>query len=257
MITDKRLNGKTAIVSGAGSGIGRAAALRLARDGAKVAAIDIDQAGLEASAALAAKEGLSLGTAACDVSDERAVKGLAADCLKTWGRIDILVNVAGIQITKTLENTLFSDYQKMMNINMGGVFLLTREILPLMKKAGSGAIVNIASELAFVGYPELASYTATKGAIVCFTRSVALEAIRYGVRVNCVCPGATDTPIFWEGETDPAKRAALLEGVRKEKPIGRLIKPEEVAAGVAFMASDDASACAGACLVMDGGFTAQ
>ena len=108
-----------------------------------------------------------------------------------------------------------------------------------------------------MGYHELAVYTATKGAMVSLTRSAALEAIPYGVRINCVCPGATDTPIFWEGETDPERRRAMLEQVKVEKPIGRLITTDEVANGIIFLASDEASGVVGTCLTIDGGFTAQ
>ena len=193
----------------------------------------------------------------CDVADENAVDAAVGQALARFGRIDVLVNVAGVQVTKLLVDTTKAEYDRMMDINLGGTFLMMRKILPLMKAQGSGAIVNCASELAFVGYHELAVYTATKGAMVSLTRSAALEAIPYGVRINCVCPGATDTPIFWEGETDPVKRQQLLDQVRIEKPIGRLITTDEVANGIIFLASDDASGIVGTNLVIDGGFTAQ
>ena len=251
-----RLESKSAIVTGAASGIGRAAALRLAREGARVLAVDIDSDGLAQTALLAEEQGFSVVTKHCDVSDEAEVTSVVDKAMADFGVLDILVNIAGVQVTKLLADTTYAEYSKMMEINMGGTFLFCRAALPHMRAAGSGAIVNLASELAFVGYPELASYTATKGAMVSFTRSVALEAIRDGVRVNCVCPGATDTPIFWEGEADEAKRKAMLEQVEREKPIGRLVTPEEVASGIVFMASDEASAIVGTCLVIDGGFTA-
>ena len=180
-----------------------------------------------------------------------------AQAVEAFGRIDILVNVAGVQITKLLVDTTKADYDRMVDVNLGGTFLTMHEVLPLMKAQRSGAIVNCASELAFVGYHELAVYTATKGAMVSLSRSAALEAIPFGVRVNCVCPGATDTPIFWEGETDPAKRQKMLDQVKVEKPIGRLITTDEVANGILFLASDEASGVVGATLVIDGGFTAQ
>ncbi|MDR1061092.1 MAG: SDR family oxidoreductase [Clostridiales bacterium] len=249
-----RLQNKTAVVTGAASGIGRAAALRLAQEGARIYAVDIDETGL-AGTAQPARDAIL--TRRCDVADEQQVRNAVADAMEQLGRIDILVNIAGIQITKLLRDTTWADFTRMMEINMGGAFLFCREVLPHMQAQKSGSVINLASELAFVGYPKLASYTATKGAMVAFTRSVALEAIRDGVRVNCVCPGATDTPIFWEGEADLARRKAMLDQVAAEKPNGRLITPEEVANGILFMASDESSAVVGASLIMDGGFTAM
>lgn len=252
-----RLKNKTAFVTGAASGIGRTTALRLAEEGASIYALDIDETGLKSLIAEIRENKGKADFFKCDVSDESSVRAAVTNALKLFGKIDILVNVAGIQITKSLVNTSWDDYKRMMDINMGGTFLTMNMILPIMKEAGSGAIVNVASELAKVGYPELAAYTATKGAMVAMSRSASLEAIKYGVRINCVCPGATDTPIFWEGETDPVRMKKMLDQVAIEKPIGRLITTDEVASGITFLASDEASGVVGACLVIDGGFTAQ
>ena len=248
---------KVALVTGAASGIGGRAAVRLAMEGAKLFLMDVNEAGLEKTAEEIRLVGGQAIACPCDVSSEIAVKAAVAQAVEAFGRIDILVNVAGVQITKLLVDTTKADYDRMVDINLGGTFLTMHEVLPLMKAQRSGAIVNCASELAFVGYHELAVYTATKGAMVSLSRSAALEAIPFGVRVNCVCPGATDTPIFWEGETDPAKRQKMLDQVKVEKPIGRLITTDEVANGILFLASDEASGVVGATLVIDGGFTAQ
>lgn len=252
-----RLKNKTAFVTGAASGIGRTTALRLAEEGASIYALDIDETGLKSLIAEIRENKGKADFFKCDVSDESSVRAAVTNALNLYEKIDILVNVAGIQITKSLVNTSWDDYKKMMDINMGGTFLTMNMILPIMKESGSGAIVNVASELAIVGYPELAAYTATKGAMVAMSRSASLEAIKYGVRINCVCPGATDTPIFWEGETDPVRMKKMLDQVAIEKPIGRLITTDEVASGIIFLASDEASGVVGACLVIDGGFTAQ
>ncbi|MGI5885400.1 MAG: SDR family NAD(P)-dependent oxidoreductase, partial [Candidatus Spyradocola sp.] len=237
--------------------IGGRAAVRLAMEGAKLFLLDVNEAGLEQTAQQIRLFGGEAIVCPCDVSDEAAVKAAVQQAVQAYERIDILVNVAGVQITKLLVDTTKADYDRMMDINLGGTFLTMHEVLPLMKAQRSGAIVNCASELAFVGYHELAVYTATKGAMVSLTRSAALEAIPYGVRINCVCPGATDTPIFWEGETDPVKRQKLLDQVKIEKPIGRLITTDEVANGILFLVSDEASGVVGTSLVIDGGFTAQ
>lgn len=252
-----RFSGKTAFVTGAASGIGRTAAIRLSMEGARIFGIDIDENGLVSTLGdINYSGGVAIGVS-CDVSDELAVRKAVDQAIEAFGSIDILVNVAGIQITKLLVDTTYEEYKRMMDINMGGSFLTMNAILPLMKKAGGGAVVNVASELAMVGYPELAAYTSTKGAMVAMSRSASLEAIKYGVRINCVCPGATDTPIFWEGETDPVKRQKMIDQVAIEKPIGRLITTDEVADGIIFLASKEASGIVGACLVIDGGFTAQ
>lgn len=248
---------KVALVTGAASGIGGRAAVRLAMEGAKLFLMDVNETGLEKTAEEIRLFGGQAIACPCDVSSEIAVKAAVAQAVEAFGRIDILVNVAGVQITKLLVDTTKADYDRMVDVNLGGTFLTMHEVLPLMKAQRSGAIVNCASELAFVGYHELAVYTATKGAMVSLSRSAALEAIPFGVRVNCVCPGATDTPIFWEGETDPAKRQKMLDQVKVEKPIGRLITTDEVANGILFLASDEASGVVGATLVIDGGFTAQ
>lgn len=194
---------KVALVTGAASGIGGRAAVRLAMEGAKLFLMDVNEAGLEKTAEEIRLFGGQAIACPCDVSSEIAVKAAVAQAVEAFGRIDILVNVAGVQITKLLVDTTKADYDRMVDINLGGTFLTMHEVLPLMKAQRSGAIVNCASELAFVGYHELAVYTATKGAMVSLSRSAALEAIPFGVRVNCVCPGATDTPIFWEGRPTP------------------------------------------------------
>lgn len=252
-----RLANRVAVVTGAASGIGAQAAVRLAGEGARLFLVDVNRERLEETKARIEAAGGEAESCVCDVADENAVDAAVGQALARFGRIDVLVNVAGVQVTKLLVDTTKAEYDRMMDINLGGTFLMMRKILPLMKAQGAGAIVNCASELAFVGYHELAVYTATKGAMVSLTRSAALEAIPYGVRINCVCPGATDTPIFWEGEADPERRRAMLEQVKVEKPIGRLITTDEVANGILFLASDEASGVVGTCLVIDGGFTAQ
>ena len=249
-----KFKGRTAIVTGAASGIGAAAAVRIAKEGAAVIAADVNEAGLMHTADMAKKEGYYVEPCLCDVSVEADVENVVSRALAINGRVDVLVNVAGISVTKYVKDTEWREYSHIMDVNMGGVFLFVNKVLPHMEKQRAGAIVNIASELAFVGYADLAAYTATKGAVVAFSRSVALDAIRYGVRVNCVCPGATDTPIFWDGVTDPAERQKMLDQIKIEKPFGRLVTTEEVANGIVFMASDDASAVVGTCLVMDGGY---
>ena len=248
---------KVALVTGAASGIGGRAAVRLAMEGAKLFLMDVNEAGLEKTAE-------EIRLLAGRPSPARATSPMKPRSRPPWPR-PWRPSAASISWSTSRACRSQScwwtpprrDYDRMVDVNLGGTFLMMHEVLPLMKAQRSGAIVNCASELAFVGYHELAVYTATKGAMVSLSRSAALEAIPFGVRVNCVCPGATDTPIFWEGETDPAKRQKMLDQVKVEKPIGRLITTDEVANGILFLASDEASGVVGATLVIDGGFTAQ
>ena len=170
-----KLLNRIAVVTGAASGIGGRAAVRLAGEGAKLFLMDVNPDGLEATRSEILASGGEAIACPCDVSDEAAVKAAVMQAMDAYGRIDILVNVAGVQITKLLADTTKADYDKMMDINLGGTFLTMHEILPIMKKQGSGAIVNCASELAFVGYHELAVYTATKGAMISLSRSAALS----------------------------------------------------------------------------------
>ena len=250
-----RFSDKVAIVTGAASGICAAAALRFAKEGAFVVAVDINKDGLSEMTKEAKKNGYSIEARVCDVSSEPDVENAVSLTLSTYGKIDILVNGAGMLLTKRTAETSFREYSRLMDINMGGVFLFVNKVLPQMEKQNFGSIVNVASELAFVGDAEYAAYSATKGAIVSFTRCVAIDAMSYGVRVNCVCPGATDTPLFWEGATGSGERKIILDKFMEGNPLGRLVSAEEVANGITFMASDDASAVIGACLVMDRGYT--
>ena len=169
-----RLANRVAVVTGAASGIGAQAAVRLADEGARVFLVDVNREGLEETKARIEAAGGEAEGCVCDVADENAVDAAVGQALARFGRIDVLVNVAGVQVTKLLVDTTKAEYDRMMDINLGGTFLMMRKILPLMKAQGAGAIVNCASELAFVGYHELAVYTATKGAMVSLTRSAAL-----------------------------------------------------------------------------------
>ena len=250
-----RFEGKSVIVTGASSGIGRTTALRFSEEGASVLAVGRNEARLQEVVNTAAeKKWNTIVPCVCDVSCENDVKRAVNTALSVFGKIDILVNVAGIQINKYVCDTEWDDYSSMMDINVGGTFLFMREVLPLLEKQQYGAIVNTGSELAFVGFPKVAAYTATKGAILSFSRSVALDAIQHGVRVNCICPGCTDTPILWDGD-----ETSLNEEKRKrwsaDMPIGRLVTTDEIASGILFLASDEASAIVGQTLVIDGGFT--
>ncbi len=253
-----RLEGKTAIITGAAQGLGKAIAARFAFEGAECILTDVNAPALSATAKeLQEQHGDCIVALVSDVSDQSDVQVVIAETIARFKKIDILCNNAAVSFEKRVEDTTLHEWNTLMNINLTGTFLMVKEVFPIMKKQNTGSIINMASELAFVGYEMLSAYTAAKGAIIAFSRSVALEGVPHNIRVNCLCPGAADTPMFWAGETDPQVLTRMVDDVRKTKPGGRLVTPEEVAAGAVFLASDEASAVNGTHLIMDLGYTAR
>ena len=253
-----RLEGKTAIITGAAQGLGKAIAERFAAEGAECVLMDLNAPALSVTAKeLSDLYGSRIAAIVSDVSDASDVQVAVAEALKRFGKIDILCNNAAISFEKAVEDTTLHEWNSLMNVNLTGTFLMVKEIFPIMKKQNSGSIINMASELAFVGYEMLSAYTAAKGAIIAFSRSIALEGTPHNIRVNCLCPGAADTPMFWADETDPVILQKMADDIKKTKPGGRLVTPEEVAAGAVFLASDESSAVNGTHLIMDMGYTAR
>jgi NAD(P)-dependent dehydrogenase (short-subunit alcohol dehydrogenase family) len=245
------LNGKTAVITGGGSGIGQASAFTMAREGARVAILDSnEEAGRRTANELAAQK-LDGAFFPVDVSSEEQVRAAVSQIIQKFGRIDILHSNAGIAIRHPVADQDEEGWQACMNVNLKGVFLCAKHVIPHMLDRG-GSIINTASVTGVVGVRNRAAYSATKGAVVALTRNMALDYARHQVRVNCVCPGFVRTPM--------AK--ALLENPIKEKrlvdthPLGRLGTPEDVANAVLFLASDLASWITGHALVVDGGFGA-
>jgi NAD(P)-dependent dehydrogenase (short-subunit alcohol dehydrogenase family) len=259
-----RLEGKVAIVTGAGSGQGRAAAIRFCREGAKVIVSDVDVAGGEAT--VAEIEG-SVGTGsaefvAADVSDEEQVRELAARAVAAFGNIDVLYNNAGVwfispdgyQPGKTdgpaplLEQNI---WDKTINVNLKGTYLCCRHVLPIMMAGDGGSIINVSSVAALrVGKGASDAYTAAKGGILAMTRTLAVEHAGQGVRCNVIIPGPIDTPMA--GRLTDERRQAAAEAI----PLGRWGQPEDIANMALFLASDESSWITGASFVVDGGFTA-
>ena len=250
----EELRGKSALVTGAGSGIGRAIALRFAAEGATVALAGRTRETLEASAR-------AIGAAALpvtlDVTDPESVAAGVLAVSQRLGPVDILVNNAGIGTTKSVVDVEPEEWERVFAVNVRGVYLCTRAVLPGMLERGSGTIVNIASALGLVGVPGRAAYAASKGAVIALTKQVAVEYAAQGIRCNCICPGTVNTEwvdrLLAAADNPDAARRALED----RHPQRRLGTPEQVAAAALYLASDAAAFVTGSALVMDGGQSAR
>lgn len=243
---------KVALVTGAGSGIGRAASLDFAAAGAAVACVDIDAAACTETAALIREHGGDVIALTADVGDGASVAAYVAATLQRFGRIDAFANNAGYAgVVQPLVDYPDDEFDRVMRVNVRGVFLGLKHVLPVMIGQGSGAVVNTGSVGSFVGYAGLAAYCASKHAVAGLTKSAALGVAAQGVRVNAVCPGSTETPMVQDIQSkmaaDERRRGA------GKIPMGRRAVPEQIARTILFLASEHASHVTGQCLVVDGG----
>jgi len=249
------LAGKTALVTGGGSGIGAAVGRRMARDGAHVVVLDLDADAAEATAGQIADAGGEATVLACDVADARAVNE-AVSTIIARRPIDILVNSAGIAHIGNLENTTEADLDRLYAVNVKGTYNSMAAVIGGMKVRNSGVIVNIASVASTVGIADRFAYSMTKGAVITMTYSVAKDYIGNGIRCNCVSPARVHTPFVdrYLEENYPENRAEMFEVLSKTQPIGRMGTPDEVAGLVAFLCSDAAAFITGSNYAIDGGF---
>ncbi len=247
-----KLENKVAIVTGAGAGIGRAACLRFATEGARVAAVDLDRTALEK---LTHEIGVSCLAQVADVSRREDVDRAVAAAIEQFGRIDILFNNAGIVPVGKIHEITEHQWDSAMAVNVKSMYLFCRAVIPLFQQQGGGVILNTASATVLRNVPDRACYTASKGAVVALTRSMALDYVHDNIRVNCLCPGTVDTPSLARrlaAFSDPAAaRAAFIT----RQPMGRFATAEEIAETALYLVSPDSGFVTGLALAIDGGMS--
>ncbi len=250
-----RFQGKVVLLTGAGVGIGRAAAVRFAREGAKVAVNSLTPANGQETLRLLTEAGGEGIYIQGDVANGGDARRIVAETVQAFGRIDVLVNNAGIVIPGRVDNTSEEDWDRTLAVNLTGAFLISKHVIPEMRKGGGGVIVHNASVVALKGVRDRAAYTASKGGLWALTKAMAADGLADKIRVNCVCPGTTDTPSLArriQAFADPERARADFIA---RQPMGRLGTEEEIAAAILFAASEEAAFLNGATIAIDGGMT--
>jgi NAD(P)-dependent dehydrogenase (short-subunit alcohol dehydrogenase family) len=252
-----RFEGKVAMVTGAASGIGQATAVAFGHEGASVVIVDIDENLAEQTATEIRQHGGEAVVYPTNIADEVAVQKMIAEVVNHWHHLDILVNNAGIYYQGDVSNTSLETWNTVIGVNLTGAFLCTKYAVETMTKNKSGIVINVASEAGLVGIKGQVVYNVSKGGMIALTRSCAVDLAGLGIRVNCVCPGTTATPLVHaavQRAPDPLAARRALEQVR---PLNRLGTSEEIASAILYLASQEAGYATGAILSVDGGYTAQ
>lgn len=256
------LSGKVVVITGGAVGIGRATALLMADKGATLAIADVNEELGNATTAEIKKKGKDAMFVKADVSKVSDVSNMISKVVGRFGRIDALVNNAGVVLISDIESTEENDFDRVVNVNYKGAFFCSKEVIPIMKKQGGGVIINVASVSAHIGQPKHAAYAGTKGAVLSMTRAMAVELASHNIRVNSVSPGAVDTPMLRSDMDRQSKaRGVPLDEVRQEfaseSVVKRISSPDEIAPIIAFLCSDSASYMTGADVLVDGGWVAK
>ena len=252
-----RLEGKVALITGGGSGIGRASALRFAAEGASIVASDLSEASAVETVAAIREAGGEATAVTGDVVSSDDAKAMVQAGVDAYGKLDVLVNSAGV--SGRVEGVSHEEvWDKVMDVNLKGTYLVSWHAVPEMEAAGGGSIINLASIMALVGYPVgmgggFNPYNASKGGVLQFTRNLAIDLARKNIRVNCICPGYVETNMTRRLTENPESYEAL----KGRHPMGRLGQPDDIANAALFLASDEAAFVTGAPLIVDGGYTAQ
>lgn len=243
-----RFEGQVALVTGAGSGIGRHTAERLAREGARVACADINTAGVnETISQISAAGGIAIGVN-CDVADSEAATAAVEHCVNEFGQLSVLANVAGVLVMEHTHLTRDEDWNRVLDVNLSGTFFMSRAAVPHLLAAGQASIVNVASVAGLMGQAYCAAYCASKAAVVSLTRVMAIEYVKQGLRVNCVCPGAVSTPLI--ADFSPPENADI-ELIKRLSLVAEVASPEEVSDAIAYLASHTSHSLNGVALPLD------
>ena len=254
-----RLEQRRAIVTGAGSGIGRAIAIRFAQEGARVLVADLNLSAAQETVQMLKTQGLAVQINVTQADQHQA---LIARVIQVWGGLEIMVNNAGVGVAATVEHTSEEDWDRVINVNLKGTFLGMKYAIPAIRKTiqgtnTTGSVINISSAVAVAAVPNRAAYCASKGGVLALSRAAAIDHVLEGVRVNAILPGTVDTPwvqsITASYDDPKAARAAM----RARQPHGRLVSAEEIAAMAAYLASEEAATVIGAGMIVDGGFSAR
>lgn len=258
----KQLDGKVVVITGGAMGIGRATALLLAQEGASLLIVDIDEKSGEGTAKEARRRGSDVIFVKADVTDTDQIAQMVSKAVERFGRIDVLVNNAGVVLISDVEETDEIGFRRLVDVNYKGAFFCSKAVIPVMKKQGGGVIVNLASVSAHIGQPKHAAYAGTKGAVLSMTRAMSVELAPYNIRVNSISPGAVDTPMLRSDMEKQSKiRRIQLEEVKKEfaseSVMKRISTPEEIASVILFLCSERSSYITGADVLVDGGWVAR
>ncbi len=252
-----RLAGKVALITGAGSGIGRSAAVKFAQEGAKVGITDLDKANLDETAAqvAAAVPGTGVVSVAGDILDRGTVDALASEAVAQFGKVDVLFNNVGILILKSLLDTTDEDFDRLLHVNCLSHLIAIQRVVPEMRRAGAGSVINVASIGALVALPNVSAYGASKSAVIGLTRTAAVE-FAPEIRVNVICPGGVATPMAERHLESFEDKEAAMKLLTGRQLIKRYARPEEIANVAAFLASDEASFMTGAVIPVEAGHSA-
>ena len=249
-----RLAGKVCVITGAGSGIGRSSALLFAREGGCVVVADVERDGADETVAQITADGGNASAFVVDVTDPAAAKRLADHAASTHGRVDVLFNNAGISGVGTVHETSTDVWDRVMAVNVRGVFLVSKFVVPHMLERRAGSIINMSSTIAEIGLAQRASYAASKGAVLALTRAMQVDYASFGIRVNALLPGTIHTPFVEKYLRESySNREDGLKEIRKRQLTAELGKPEDVASAALFLASDESRFVMGSALFVDGG----
>jgi NAD(P)-dependent dehydrogenase (short-subunit alcohol dehydrogenase family) len=254
-VTSQPFQGSVAVVTGAASGIGFGIAQRFAEEGAGVALLDRDEEGCRAACERIRSSGGSCEAYPTDVADERQVIGSLNAVLRRFEKVDHLVNNAGVVLVKGIADCTAAEWDFVMNVNVKSVFLTTKYLLPALRASSRATVVNIGSVSSFVAQQQTPAYVASKGAVLMLSKALALDLAPYGIRVNCVCPGITDTPMLRLHANATGDPDRTLHERCRRVPLRRMLSPKEIANAVLYLSGDQSSGITGTTLVVDAGYT--